>query len=61
MTCPAEEIDTIIEFEANLDDQLACEIVECDFGHRDSLSESFNEEIEAWARHCLASNGFGDY
>jgi hypothetical protein len=28
---------------------------------RDSLSENFNNEIEAWARHAIASNGFGDY
>jgi hypothetical protein len=28
---------------------------------RDSLSENFNNELEAWARHALASNGFGDY
>ncbi len=28
---------------------------------RDSLSENFNNEIEAWARQATASNGFGDY
>ena len=28
---------------------------------RDSLSENFNNEIEAWARQAMASNGFGDY
>jgi hypothetical protein len=28
---------------------------------RDSLSENFNDEIEAWARQAIASNGFGDY
>ena len=28
---------------------------------RDSLSENFNNEIEAWARQAIASNGFGDY
>jgi hypothetical protein len=28
---------------------------------RDSLSENFNDEIEAWARQAMASNGFGDY
>ena len=28
---------------------------------RDSLSERFNSELDAWARHCLAANGFGDY
>jgi hypothetical protein len=28
---------------------------------RDSLSENFNSELDAWARQALASNGFGDY
>jgi hypothetical protein len=28
---------------------------------RDSLWERFNSELDAWARHCLAANGFGDY
>ena len=28
---------------------------------RDSLSENFHDELEAWARHALARNGFGDY
>ena len=27
---------------------------------RDSLSENFNDELEAWARHSLGANGFGD-
>ena len=28
---------------------------------RESLSESFNDEIDQWARRALAANGFGDY
>jgi hypothetical protein len=32
-----------------------------DWRERDSLSENFNDEIEAWARHSLAANGCGDY
>jgi hypothetical protein len=40
-----------------------CEIVK--FTSRgmthDSLSEMFNDEIDAWARRALAANGFGDY
>ena len=28
---------------------------------RDSLSLNFIEEIDAWARHALATNGFGDF
>ncbi len=29
--------------------------------NRDSLSEIFFNEIDAWARQTLAANGFGDY
>ena len=28
---------------------------------RESLSENFINEIDAWARRALAANGFGDY
>jgi len=40
-----------------------CEIVDFDRSYleRDSLSENFVNEIEAWARHALAANGFGDF
>ena len=43
-----------------------CEIVEFkpdfrDDPGRDSLSEIFHDEIDAWARHALALSGFGDY
>jgi hypothetical protein len=61
MSNPAIDIDSITEFEINLEHEPDGEIVEFDFRHRDSLSENFNDEIEAWARHSLASNGFGDY
>jgi hypothetical protein len=61
MNNSALKIDSIIEFETSFEQQLDGEIVEFDFRHCDSLSENFNEEIEAWARHALASNGFGDY
>jgi len=61
MNDPAVNIDSIIEFGTNFENQQAGDIVEFDFRHRDSLSEIFNEEIDAWARHALASNGFGDY
>ena len=30
-------------------------------GTKDSLSENFHAEIDAWARQALAANGFGDY
>ena len=61
MNDPAQSIDSIIDKETNVEDQFDCEILEVDFRHRDSLSEGFNNEIEAWARHSLARNGFGDY
>lgn len=28
---------------------------------RDSLTENFTHELDAWARQALAANGFGDY
>ena len=28
---------------------------------RESLAENFINELDAWARHALAANGFGDY
>ncbi len=39
------------------------EVVEFDrdFFQRDSLSENFINEIEGWARHALAANGFSDF
>jgi hypothetical protein len=57
----AENLETIVEAESNRYDQLDCEIVEFSPEHRESLSENFLEELDAWARHSLASNGFGDY
>jgi hypothetical protein len=40
-----------------------CDIVEFRLGNRnrDSLSENYILEIDAWARQAMASNGFGDY
>lgn len=40
-----------------------CEILEFDNRNqmRESLSENFANEIEAWARHALATNGFCDF
>ncbi|HKJ51746.1 MAG TPA: hypothetical protein VKB27_09580 [Gammaproteobacteria bacterium] len=53
-------METVEEF---LSEQADCEVLEFtrDSYRRDSLSENFVNEIEAWARHALASNGFGDY
>ena len=43
--------------------ETGCEIVEFTPGsiNRDDLSEMSFDEIDAWARHALAANGFGDY
>ena len=57
----AENLEAIVEAESNCYDQWDCEVVEISSGHRESLSENFLEELDAWARHSLASNGFGDY
>ena len=57
----AENLETIVEAESDRYDQLDCEIVEFSPEHRGSLSVNFLEELDAWARHSLASNGFGDY
>jgi hypothetical protein len=40
-----------------------CDIIEFTPANikRDSLSEIFLDEIDAWARRALAANGFGDY
>ncbi len=34
---------------------------EHDYLERDSLSENFINELESWARHALAANGFADF
>jgi len=47
-----------------VDDAYAdAEVIEFDrdFLQRDSLSENFINEIEGWARHALAANGFSDF
>ena len=54
---PMEAIEDIAE------EYHECEVLEFDrdFYRRDSLSENFINEIEAWARHAFGANGFGDY
>ena len=43
--------------------ETGCEIVEFTPGdiNRDALLEMSFDEIDAWARHALAANWFGDY
>ena len=57
----AENFEAIIEAESDRYDHWDFEIVEISPKPRESLSENFLAEIDAWARHSLASNGFGDY
>ena len=61
MTIPAINMDSIIESETNFEDQADCEVIDFEGHQHDSLAENFNAELDAWARHCIASNGFGDY
>jgi len=41
----------------------ACDVIELnsEVNRRESLTETFCEEIDQWARRALAANGFGDY
>ena len=57
----AVNLESIFEAESVQLDQQDCEIVEFSPQHLESLSGNFLEELDAWARHSLASNGFGDY
>jgi len=57
----AENLEAFVEAESDRYDQFDCEVVELSPEPRESLSENFLAEIDAWARHSLASNGFGDY
>ena len=57
----AVNLESIFEAESVHLDQLDGEIVEFCPEHHESISLNFLAEIDAWARHSLASNGFGDY
>jgi len=59
----ARDESQFVEIEFDAAERPDCEIVKLtskDVTH-DSLSEMFNDEIDAWARRALAANGFGDY
>ena len=60
-TLTNEQVLDVIEDLTTYDEE--CEIVPLKPEQyvRESLSENFINEIEAWARHALAANGFGDY
>ena len=57
----AEKLESIFEVESVGLEQFDIAIVEFSPENRESLSENFLAEIDAWPRHSLASNGFGDY
>ena len=57
----AINLESIFEAESVHLDQQDCEIIEFSPEHDESISVNFMDEIDAWARHSLASNGFGDY
>jgi hypothetical protein len=59
----AQDLEPEFDSESNHVTQQKFEIVQIwtQSRDRDSLSENFNDEIEAWARQAIASNGFGDY
>ena len=49
------------QFDASADD-LECEILEFNRGrdcNRESLSENFHDEMDAWFRRAMASNAVG--
>ena len=61
MSYQAHHIETAVE--AKPADQVSpeAEVLTVDFRRRESLSQNYRDEIDAWARHALASNGFGDF
>ena len=63
MENPSQDLEPIFDSESNHIAPKKFEIVQSRAQNRDrdSLSENFNDEIEAWARQAMASNGFGDY
>lgn len=57
----AENFETIFAVETDRYEPVDSDVVEISEWRDESLSEKFLEEIDAWARHSLALNGFGDY
>lgn len=60
---PAKNERVLASFEKLATQAEGCEIVQLmsESCARESMSEYSNDELEAWARHALASNGFGDF
>jgi hypothetical protein len=57
----AENFEAIFAVETERYDQLDSDVADISEARRESLSENFFEELEAWARHSLGLNGFSDY
>ena len=57
----AESFEEVFAVETDRNEQLDGDVVEISPQRRESLSVNFFEELDAWARHSLGLNGFGDY
>ena len=57
----AEKFETIFAVETDHIGQLDCDVIEIGPQRQESLSVIFSEELDAWARHSVGLNGFGDY
>jgi hypothetical protein len=57
----AESFEEIFAVETDRYEQLDGDVVEIGAQRRESISLNLLEEIDAWARHSLGLNGFGDY
>jgi hypothetical protein len=57
----AEKLETIFAVETDHIGQLDCDVVEIGSQRPESLSLNYFEELDAWARHSVGLNGFGDY
>ena len=57
----AESFETLFAVETDHYDEFDCDVVEISSRQHESPTETFFEEIDAWARHSLALNGFCDY
>jgi hypothetical protein len=57
----AENFEAIFAVDTERYESMDSDVVEISAWQDESLSENFFEEIDAWARHSLAMNGFGDY
>ena len=57
----AENFEAIFAVDTERYESMDSDVVEISAWQDESLSENFFEEIDAWVRHSLEMNGFGDY